>query len=164
MDDTLSVAQGPFAGLVPLGRDYAVDSIERAFNWSECLAPVERGDWYVVVFRSVRRFDSDDALLEELDGRAFAEASDYSGLLHYFRGAMDDERRCLSMCIWEDRTRAAEAATLPEHTAAIAIARTTYTSYVLERYRLRKRDGAVDLAEIEPPQRSAAVDDRSPRR
>lgn len=143
-----------------MGRDYAVLPIEQAFNWGECLASVERGDWYVVAFRSVRRFDSDDSLLDDLDGRAFAEASGHSGLLHYFKGEMDDERRCLSMCIWQDRTRAGEAAALPEHTAAIAIARATYTSYVLERYRLGKRNGAVDLVEMEPPQRSAAVDGR----
>jgi hypothetical protein len=159
MDGTISVGQGPFAQLVPLGRDYAVEPIEQAFNWGECLASVESGEWYVVAFRSVRRFDSDDAMLDEFDRRAFAEASRHSGLLRYFSGELDDERRCLSMCIWEDRTRAGEAALLPEHTAAIAIARAMFSSYVLERYRLTKRAGSVELVEIEPPQRSTAVDD-----
>jgi hypothetical protein len=111
-----------------------------------------------VSFRSVRRLGSDDALLEEFDRRAIAEASGHSGLSCYFIGEMDDERRCLSMCVWEDRARAGEAALLPEHTAAVAIAGATYTSYVLERHRLTKRDGSVELVEIEPPQRSLAVD------
>jgi hypothetical protein len=158
MHGTVSVAPGPFAGLVPLRPDYAVLPIDQAFDWSECLASVERGDWYVVVFRSVRRLEADDALLEESDRRAFAEAAGHSGLLCYFIGELDDDRRCLSMCVWQDRTRAGEAATLPEHTAAIAIAGARYTSYLLERYRLTKRDGSVELVEIEPPQRSAAVD------
>jgi hypothetical protein len=158
MDGTVSVARGPFAGLVPLGPEYAVEPIERAFNWAECLASVERGQWYVVAFRSIRRHDSDDALLDELDRRALAEASNGSGLLRYFSGTMDDEGRCLSMCVWENRERARESASMPEHSAAIAIAPASYASYVLERYRLTKRDGSVELAEIEPPQDSGAVD------
>lgn len=157
MQGTISVVPGPFAGLVPLRSDYAVLPIEQSFGWAECLASVERGEWYVVAFRSVRRLDSDDAALEEFDRRAFAEASRHPGLLCYFVGELDDERRCLSMCVWEDRGRAGEAATLPDHTAAIAIAGATYTSYVLERYRLTKRDGSVELVQLEPPQRSAAV-------
>ena len=158
MHGTKSVGSGPFGGLVPLDAGYAVLPIARAFNWSECLASVERGEWYVVSFRSVRQLGSDDALLEEFDRRAFAEASRHSGLACYFMGEMDDQRRCLSMCVWEDRARAAEAATLPDHTAAVAIAGATYTSYVLERFRLTKRDGLVELVEIEPPQGSLAVD------
>ncbi len=116
MHGTLAVVPGPFAALVPLGHDYAVAPTERAFNWSECLAPVERGEWYVVAFRSVRRPGSDDTLMEEFDRRAFEEASRHTGLLCYFMGELDDERRCLSMCVWEERSRAREAAALPEHT------------------------------------------------
>ena len=158
MYGTVSVGSGPFGGLVPLDASYAMLPIAHAFNWNECLASVERGEWYVVAFRSVRRLGSDDALLEEFDRRAFAEASRHSGLACYFMGEMDDERRCLSMCVWEDRARAREAATLPEHTAAVAIAGATYSSYVLERHRLTKQEGIVELVEIEPPQASVAVD------
>jgi hypothetical protein len=61
------------------------------------------------------------------------------------------------MCVWGDRSRAARSAALPEHTAAIAISGASYASYVLERYRLTKRDGSVELVEIEPPQSSAAM-------
>ena len=147
----------PFDRLVPVGSDYAVRPIDEAFNWGACLAAVDRGEWYVVAFRSIRRPDANEELLDELDDRAFVEASAFSGLLHYFSGSMDDDRRCLSMCVWEDRQRAREAAALPEHLGAVGIADTTYVNYVLERYRLTKRDGAVELAEIEPPQRSRAV-------
>ena len=162
MQGTMSVGSGPFAGLVPMDASYAVLPIAQAFNWSECLVSVERGEWYVVSFRSVRRLEADDALLEEFDRRAFEEASGHSGLSCYFMGELDDERRCLSMCVWEDRVRAGEAARLPEHVAAVAVAAATYTSYVLERFRLTKRDGIVELVEIEPPQRSHAVDGSTP--
>ena len=146
-----------FAGLVPVAPDYATRPIGEAFNWEPCLAGVDEGEWYVVAFRSSRRPDADDALLDEMDGRAFAEASSFSGLLHYFSGTMDEDRRCLSMCVWEDRQRAREAAALPEHVRAIGIADATYSTYVLERYRLTKRDGVLGFAELEPPQRSRAV-------
>ena len=151
----------PFGRLVPVASDYAARPIDQAFNWEACLATVDRGEWYVVAFRSIRRTDADEDLLDEMDERAFAEASSFSGLLHYFSGTMDDERRCLSMCVWEDRQHAREAAALPEHLGAIGIADATYSNYVLERYRLTKREGAVELAEIEPPQASRAV--REPR-
>jgi hypothetical protein len=147
----------PFDRLVPVAIDYAVRPIREAFNWEACLAAVDRGEWYVVAFRSVGRPEADEALLDEMDGRALAEASSFTGLLHYFSGSMDVDRRCLSMCVWESRRRARKAAALPEHLGAVGIADATYTNYVLERYRLTKRDGAVELAEIEPPQRSRAV-------
>lgn len=146
-----------FDRLAPVASDYAARPIGEAFNWGSCLATVDRGEWYVVAFRSIRRPDADEGLLDEMDARAFAEASSFAGLLHYFSGKIDAERRCLSMCVWEDRQRAREAATLPEHLGAVGIADATYASYVVERYRLTKRDGAVELAELEPPQRSRAV-------
>ena len=147
----------PFERLVPASSDYAARPIEEAFNWGPCLTAVDDGDWYVVAFRSIRRPDADEALLDEKDGRAFAEASSFSGLLHYFSGTMDEDRRCLSMCVWDDRQRAREAAALPEHLDAIGIADATYSTYVLERYGLTKRDGVLAFAELEPPQRSRAV-------
>ena len=63
MHGTISVGDGPFAALVPTQPDYVVAPIGDAFNWSECLAAVDDGEWYVVSFRSVRRLDSDDEML-----------------------------------------------------------------------------------------------------
>lgn len=153
--------ESPFEQLMPLAPDYAVRGIDEAFNWADCLASVDAGEWYVVAFRSVRRPEADDELLYQLDERALEEATAYSGLLRYFSGELDDQRRCLSMCVWRDQKRAREAAALPAHTAAIEVSNATYTSYVLERYRLTKRDGAVELVPLEPPQHSAAVDGHS---
>ena len=148
----------PFDRLRPVTPAYAVRGIEESFNWRDCLGSVDAGEWYVVAFRSVRRPEADDALLYELDERALQEANAHSGLLHYFSGDLDDQRRCLSMCVWEDRRRAQESAALPNHTAAIDISGATYESYILERYTLKKEDGAVELVPLEPPQHSAAVE------
>jgi hypothetical protein len=148
---------GVLSGLHPTREDHAVAPILDSFNWSECLAGVDDVDWYVVAFRSVRAGNADDAILYELDGRAHEEAIAHTGLLHYFGGELDAERRCLSFCVWEDRTRAIEAAGLPRHREAIDAAVRMYDSYVLERYRLTARDGHVEFEQIEPPQQSEAL-------
>ena len=144
-------------GLRPTREDYAVAPILESFNWAECLGSVEDADWYMVAFRSVRSVDADDRLLYELDARAHEEAIAHSGLLHYFGGELDEERRCVSFCVWQDRTRAAEAAGLPRHRDAIGAAVSMYESYVLERYRITAHGGEVTIEEIEPPQPSEAL-------
>ena len=144
-------------GLRPTREDYAVAPILESFNWAECLGSVEDADWYVVAFRSVRSVDADDRLLYELDALAHEEAIAHTGLLHYFAGELDADRRCVSFCVWEDRTRAAEAAGLPRHRDAIGAAVSTYDSYVLERYRITASGGEFAIEEIEPPQPSEAL-------
>jgi hypothetical protein len=145
--------------LRPIRDDYAVAPILESFNWSECLASVEGADWYLVAFRSVRNGNADDWLLYELDALAHEEAISHTGLVHYFGGELDAERRCLSFCVGEDRERAAAASALPKHRDAIGAATTMYDSYVLERYRLRASGGEVAIEEIEPPQQSEALSD-----
>jgi hypothetical protein len=150
-------AEGVLNGLRPTREDYAVAPILESFNWAECLGSVQEADWYMVAFRSVRSGDADDRLLHELDAFAHEEAIAHTGLLHYFAGELDADRRCLSFCVWEDRTRAAEAAGLPMHRDAIGAAVSMYDSYVLERYRLHAHGGEIVIEEIEPPQPSEAL-------
>jgi hypothetical protein len=160
MDDVNETGEGAgraLDGLRPTREDYAVAPILESFNWAECLGSVEQADWYMVAFRSVRSVDADDRLLYELDALAHEEAIAHSGLLHYFGGQLDAERRCVSFCVWEDRTRAAEAAGLPRHRDAIEAAVSMYDSYVLERYRITASGGQVAIEEIEPPQPSEAL-------
>jgi hypothetical protein len=143
--------------LRPVRDDYAISPLRESFNWDECLRGTDDIDWYVVAFRSVRAAGADDALLYELDALAHQEAIAHTGLIHYFGGELDVERRCLSFCVWEDRTRAAEAAALPRHRDAIEVATQMYDSYVLERYHLTSGAGSIELEEIEPPQPSEAL-------
>jgi hypothetical protein len=159
MNDPGDGARQVLDDLRPIREDYAVAPILESFNWSECLASVEHADWYLVAFRSVRNGNADDRLLYELDARAHEEAISHTGLVHYFGGELDAERRCLSFCVWEDRERAAAAAALPKHGDAIGAATTMYDSYVLERYRLTASGGEVAIREIEPPQQSEALGD-----
>ena len=159
MNDAAGGAGQVLDALRPIREDYAIAPILESFNWAECLASADGADWYMVAFRSVRNQHADDRLLYELDARAHEEAISHTGLVHYFGGELDAERRCLSFCVWEDRERAAAAAALPKHRDAIGAAVTMYDSYVLERYRITASGGTVAIEEIEPPQPSEALSD-----
>jgi hypothetical protein len=159
MNDAAGGAGQVLDDLRPIREDYAIAPILESFNWAECLASADGADWYLVAFRSVRNQHADDRLLYELDARAHEEAISHTGLVHYFGGELDAERRCLSFCVWEDRERAAAAAALPKHRDAIGAAVTMYDSYVLERYRITASGGTVAIEEIEPPQPSEALSD-----
>jgi hypothetical protein len=110
--------------------------IEEAFDWSSCLAGITFDRLYLVVFRSVRRATADYGLLKEHDDRAYAEALEAGGLLHYFRGSMNERRECLSFCLWESREQARRAVGGASHRRAAEITAEMYESYVLERYDL----------------------------
>ena len=114
------------------------------FDWATYFAGCDDGEWYCVVFRSVRRPDASAELLTEFDNRAHAEALASGGLLLYFRGEMDAEGGCLSLCLWTDHDAARTALALPQHHAATQLARSMYEWFHLERYRIRKAaDGRI---------------------
>ena len=131
--------------LSPIHPDHVTLPIEEAFDWSSCLAGISFDRLYLVVFRSVRRATADLELLKEHDDRAYVEALEAGGLLHYHRGSMNERRECLSFCLWEDREQALRAAGGASHRRAAEITAEMYESYVLERYDLT-REGAGDLA------------------
>jgi len=113
-------------------------------DWSTCLCEFDQGEWYCVVFRSVRRDGASFELLTEFDDRAHAEALASGGLLLYFRGELDAEGGCLSLCLWTDRESARTALFLPEHRAAIELADSMYEWFHIERYAIRKSiDGTI---------------------
>jgi hypothetical protein len=149
----MNTAANPrFSGLVPISADYASLPILDAFNWNECVADLASGEWYLVVFRSIRHPMADTFLLEAYDYGAYAEAQRFSGLLHYFRGTPMADGRCLSFCLWESRERALAATRTWLHREAARIAHTMYITYSLQRYLLRKQErwAALELAEIQP--------------
>jgi len=128
--------------IVPIRPDYCAAPIADGFNWSECLGAATEGEWYLVVFRSVRKESADVLLLTELDDRAFEEARAASGLIYYFKGELNERRECLSFCLWEDQPQAWSAAGLQHHLAAAALVRDMYQTYRLERYSVRKQAGS----------------------
>jgi hypothetical protein len=135
----------PFHGLTPTTERYAVLPIADGFNWAACLREVTEGQWYLVVFRSVRHETADVDVLTEFDDHAHAEALDAGGLMYYFRGELGGNRECLSFCLWETREHAKAALRLPRHQAAVRVAREMYESYVLERCILTKRRASAEI-------------------
>jgi len=148
VEDAAIFATSPFHRLVPVQAGYRSAPILEAFNWSYTLEQVEWGRWYLIVFRSMRRDDVDSVLLGHHDDLAFAEALASGGLLRYYKGAMDRQRRCLSLCVWDRRSSARVATRLREHRAAARLTHHFYLSYDIERYVLRKRKGQPE-AEVE---------------
>ena len=122
----------------PIYQDYATRPIQDGFSWSSSLAGCAFERLYLVVFRSVRRPSADLDLLREHDDRAYEKALESGGLLRYFKGEANEQRECLSFCLWETRRQAIEAADAASHQSAAEISARMYESYVLDRYWLKK--------------------------
>jgi hypothetical protein len=122
----------------PIYQDYATRPIQDGFSWSSSLAGCAFERLYLVVFRSVRRPSADLDLLREHDDRAYEKALESGGLLRYFKGEANEQRECLSFCLWETRRQAIEAADAASHQSAAEITVRMYESYVLDRYWLKK--------------------------
>ncbi len=140
--------------LSPTHPDHASLPIEEAFNWSSCFTGVPFDRLYLVVFRSVRRATADLNLLRAHDDLAYADALEAGGLLHYFKGEINERRECLSFCLWESRQQAQRASGGASHTAATRITAQMYESYSLERYYVKKtpeKKGGIVFRRIEAP-------------
>jgi hypothetical protein len=122
--------------------------IAAAIDWDVAASPEAAGEWYLVVFRSIRRADVDEPRLTLLDDLAHHEAMGAPGFVHYFKGPLSADRACLSFCMWDSRQAARAAAGLPAHVAAVSILGEAYDHYTLEFYRVWKRPGAA--FEFEP--------------
>ena len=138
-----------FARLRPTAADYAGQPIENVVNWSDMAEPATSGEWYLVVFRSIRRADADERVLTEHDERAHREAEASEGFVHYFKGPLAADRSCLSFCLWTSRVAARTAAGRSAHREAVTLVAEMYERYTLEFYRVTKRRGATAFR-IEP--------------
>lgn len=123
----------------PVRPDYADLPIQDGFDWQR-LTGHEFDRLYLVVFRSVRRFDADLDLLRWFDDLAYAEALSSGGLIRYFKGQADEHGHCVSFCLWESREAAVRAAGGKKHAQAAGISARMYVSYDLERYELTPDD------------------------
>lgn len=142
-----STSSNPFDRLAPIGSTYARLPLLQAFNWEECLADQPPRQWYVVAFRSIRSANADPLYLKLLDDLAYEEAMREPGLLLYFRGALTEQRECLSICVWDSQAKAQAATRLTAHQAAADITDDMYDIFELERWHLLKResDGILEL-------------------
>jgi hypothetical protein len=137
--ETTALVADAVRHISPQLADYALAPIAEGFDWQHCLNSVPDGTWYLVVFRSLRKETADLEMLTEFDDRAFEEASLRPGLLHYFRGQLNERRECLSFCLWETQEQARVASALPLHQAAVGVVNEMYHSYRLERYWVSKQ-------------------------
>jgi hypothetical protein len=139
-------SMGALDELQPVSDRYATLPIERAFDWTAVGRDLGAGEWYLVVFRSIRRDGADEQRLSDFDDRAHAEAASSPGFVHYFKGPMSADGSCLSFCIWNSRAEARAAAARPDHAEAVTLLREMYQIYRLELIRLRGHaDGRLEF-------------------
>jgi hypothetical protein len=144
--------------LAPTGEDYPMLPIDAAITWSDCAASEAAAEFYLVVFRSIRRAGVDEVALGAHDDAAHEEAIAAPGFVHYFKGPLSPERACLSFCLWTSRVAAREASGLPAHRAAVAFIADAYDHFTLEFYRARKDSGSLRWS-FEPYDRAPAGSD-----
>ncbi|GKZ19000.1 hypothetical protein AbraIFM66951_001960 [Aspergillus brasiliensis] len=124
----------------PIRPDYATAPYTESFNWDTVfaflrnLAKSEGYTWgkrrdnifYVVVFRSTLSSEADGEKLHVLDEMSLREAVAGGGLLKYWFGNVDEERRGLATCVWRSREDARNGGSGPWHRRARGAAREMY--------------------------------------
>lgn len=126
--------------------EYMLLPIEKGFNWEDCFAHVDVGQWYLVVFRSKHRANANEALLTVLDNAASAAARETPGFLFYFIGTPLPTGECLSFCLWQDEASARQGSAHHAHRAAIQHGMGEFECYQLERYDIRKGNGHITFS------------------
>ncbi|RMZ71094.1 UPF0643 [Pyrenophora seminiperda CCB06] len=106
-----------------------------AFTWKETA-------FYAVVFRSKLKEEIDNDYLYKLDFESHREACESGGLLKYWFGKTDGERRNLATCFWHTREDAYKGGLGPWHKKARAAGRELYESIVFTTHRFTVLDGA----------------------
>jgi len=129
--------------LLAASDDYPMRPIEDAITWADAASVDAAAEWYLVVFRSIRRADVDEVELGRHDDDAHAEAMAAPGFVHYFKGPLSADRACLSFCLWTSREAARTASGMPAHRAAVTFIGDAYDHFTLEFYRARKVAGSV---------------------
>ncbi|TIA46743.1 hypothetical protein D6C83_05277, partial [Aureobasidium pullulans] len=102
----------------------------------------QKKEFYVVSFRSQLKHEVDGEKLFQLDAFSHQEAMASGGLLKYWYGVKDEDRRNLATCFWESRQHARDGGRGPWHAQARAAATIWYESIVFKTYVLTIGDGA----------------------
>ncbi|KAF2705906.1 hypothetical protein K504DRAFT_493750 [Pleomassaria siparia CBS 279.74] len=105
------------------------------FNWKE-------QSFYVVSFRSKLKETIDNELLYALDYESHREACESGGLLKYWFGKPNEERRNLATCFWRSREDARIGGLGPWHNKARAAGRDLYESIIFSTHRFTIHDKA----------------------
>ncbi|KAF2826027.1 hypothetical protein CC86DRAFT_293700 [Ophiobolus disseminans] len=99
-----------------------------SFAWPETT-------FHVVVFRSELKPDIDNEWLYKLDYESHREACESGGLLKYWFGKSDDERKNLATCFWHSRADAQAGGLGPWHKKARAAGRELYEHIAFSTWR-----------------------------
>lgn len=134
----------------PIVQDYTTHEYEATFNWDRILNAVKsfsnstfpQREFYVVIFRSTLRVDCDKQLLWHLDRDSHGEAVASGGLLKYWFGSANEERRNLATCIWRNREDARKGGTGPVHAQARRAGRELYDQILFMTGKLVIEEGA----------------------
>ncbi|CAG8480840.1 25628_t:CDS:2 [Dentiscutata erythropus] len=127
--------------------NYATESIETSFNWDEIAAGKNNveGEWYLIAFRSIGSKDANIKKLVEAEAEAYNEAKNHGGLLKYWSSEFNQNRECLSLCIWRSIDEAVKASKKPCHAFTVGLASANYETYKLEKYKLKKTKGEIKI-------------------
>ncbi|KAL1875030.1 hypothetical protein Plec18167_005698 [Paecilomyces lecythidis] len=131
----------------PIRHDYATAEYTESFNWDavfqllRALSDAEGYEWkkqefYVVAFRSTLRADADPGYLHQLDAHSHAEATESGGLLKYWFGTKNENRKNLATCLWRNREDARLGGLGPWHKKARLAAREMYEQIVFTTLKL----------------------------
>ncbi|OQV08902.1 hypothetical protein CLAIMM_13111 [Cladophialophora immunda] len=123
--------------LEPASGKYAIVPYEDAFDWSSLMATLKslaakegyrwtRQEFYVVEFRSKLKKNIDIDLLFKLDKQSHVEATQSGGLLKYWYGVPDTDRRNLATCFWRNKEDAVNGGRGPWHKQARAAISSMY--------------------------------------
>jgi hypothetical protein len=160
-DDPLAIAQTIEQAAQPEVDDFRTADTSQAFNWNNIAGAIanttglasERA--YLVVFRSKRRENTNDKLIEKLDAAAHKEAQESAALYYYFGGTVDElSRRAVSWCLWTDQASARKGVSGPAHQEALRHASEFYeyeNKPFVELYHVIMDASNVTLEPIEHP-------------
>ncbi|KAF2402681.1 hypothetical protein EJ06DRAFT_505621 [Trichodelitschia bisporula] len=140
--------------LTPTRADYATAPYLESFNWPAVLALLRdlctatqhvwtNTTFYTVIFRSTLKHKGAAyrTRLGELDEGSHVEAVASGGLLKYWFGDTDGERRNLATCIWHSRADAHRGGKGPGHARARRAAGEFYEGFEFSTWRLVVEDG-----------------------
>lgn len=108
-------------------------SLQYNHNWTEA-------EFYVVEFRSKLKPRIDNELLFKLDKESHREATASGGLLKYWFGEPDNERRNLATCLWRSKADAVAGGKGPWHKRARDVTSKMYESIEVRGLRLTIED------------------------
>ncbi|KAF2190159.1 hypothetical protein K469DRAFT_561425 [Zopfia rhizophila CBS 207.26] len=142
--------------LKPVRSDYATAPYPEALNFPTIMELLrnfssdKQFEWrqttfYVVIFRSKLKGSIDNELLYKLDFESHREACESGGLLKYWFGSPNHERRNLATCFWRSREDARKGGLGPWHNKARAAGRELYDSIGFSTHRFIILDGAQDF-------------------